>query len=152
MYCRVIVDIVHENVADPFTYHIPDNMSLMPLYHSQLYFESAAMIPALITVGKTLEALSKGRTTDALRSLLKLAPKTAVLWRDGQETELFDLLLLRRVYDPGALYGLGDYPLTLPAADGPAEFEAAAEAGRSLAADQIGKINEKLAELYLGVR
>ena len=65
-----------------------DNMSLMPLYHSQLYFESAAMIPALITVGKTLEALSKGRTTDALRSLLKLAPKTAVLWRDGQETEV----------------------------------------------------------------
>lgn len=72
--------------------------------------------------------------------------------RDGQETELFDLLLLRRAYDPGALYGLGDYPLTLPAADSPAEFEAAAEAGRSLAADQIGKINEKLAELYLGVR
>ena len=61
---------------------------LMPLYHNQLYFESAAMIPALITVGKTLEALSKGRTTDALKSLLKLAPKTAVLWRDGQETEV----------------------------------------------------------------
>ena len=65
-----------------------DNMTLMPLYHNQLYFESAAMIPALITVGKTLEALSKGRTTDALKSLLKLAPKTAVLWRDGQETEV----------------------------------------------------------------
>ncbi len=65
-----------------------DNMSLMPLYHNQLYFESAAMIPALITVGKTLEAMSKGRTTDALKSLLKLAPKTAVLWRDGQETEV----------------------------------------------------------------
>ncbi len=65
-----------------------DNMSLMELYHNQLYFESAAMIPALITVGKTLEALSKGRTTDALKSLLKLAPKTAVLWRDGQETEV----------------------------------------------------------------
>ena len=65
-----------------------DNMSLMELYHNQLYFESAAMIPALITVGKTLEALSKGRTTDALKSLLRLAPKTAVLWRDGQETEV----------------------------------------------------------------
>ena len=65
-----------------------DNMSLMPLYHNQLYFESAAMIPALITVGKTLEALSKGRTTDALKSLLKLAPKTAVLWKAGRETEV----------------------------------------------------------------
>ena len=64
------------------------NMALMETYHNQLYFESAAMIPALITVGKTLEALSKGRTTSALRSLLKLAPQTAVLWRDGQETEV----------------------------------------------------------------
>ena len=64
------------------------NMELMELYHSQLYFESAAMIPALITVGKMLEAMSKGRTTNALKSLMKLAPKTAVLIRDGQETEV----------------------------------------------------------------
>jgi Cu2+-exporting ATPase len=61
------------------------NMDLMPLYHNKLYFESAAMIPALITVGKTLESLSKGRTTDALKNLMKMAPKTAVLVRDGQE-------------------------------------------------------------------
>ena len=61
------------------------NMDLMPLYHDQLYFESAAMIPALITVGKTLESLSKGRTTDALKNLMKLAPKTATLLRDGRE-------------------------------------------------------------------
>lgn len=53
--------------------------------HHNLYFETAAMIPALITVGKMLEARSKGRTTDALRSLMKLAPKTAVLLRDGKE-------------------------------------------------------------------
>ena len=53
--------------------------------HHNLYFETAAMIPALITVGKMLEAMSKGRTTDALRSLMKLAPKTAVLLRDGKE-------------------------------------------------------------------
>lgn len=53
--------------------------------HHQLYFETAAMIPALITVGKMLEAMSKGRTTDALRSLMKLAPKTAVLLRSGKE-------------------------------------------------------------------
>ncbi len=64
------------------------NMDLMELYHDQLYFESAAMIPALITVGKMLEAMSKGRTTDALRSLMKLAPKTAVLVRNGQEVEV----------------------------------------------------------------
>ena len=65
-----------------------DNMALMELYHNQLYFESAAMIPALITVGKMLEAMSKGRTTDALKSLMKLAPKTAVLVRDGEEVEV----------------------------------------------------------------
>ena len=64
------------------------NMDLMPLYHGQLYFESAAMIPALITVGKMLEAMSKGRTTDALKSLMKLSPKTAVLIRDGGEVEV----------------------------------------------------------------
>ena len=65
-----------------------DNMELMELYHQQLYFESAAMIPALITIGKMLEAISKGRTTDALKSLMKLAPKTAVLIRNGEETEV----------------------------------------------------------------
>ena len=64
------------------------NAELMPLYHNELYFESAAMIPALITVGKMLEAMSKGRTTDALKGLMKLAPKTAVVIRDGQETEV----------------------------------------------------------------
>ncbi len=52
---------------------------------NQLYFESAAMILVLITVGKTLEARSKGKTTDALKGLMKLAPQTAVLLRDGRE-------------------------------------------------------------------
>ena len=65
-----------------------DNMELMDLYHNQLYYETAAMIPALITVGKMLEAMSKGRTTDALKSLMKLAPKNAVLLRDGKEVEV----------------------------------------------------------------
>ena len=64
------------------------NMELMELYHNQLYFESAAMILALITVGKMLEALSKGRTTDALKSLMTLAPQTAVVLRNGEETEV----------------------------------------------------------------
>lgn len=59
------------------------NMNIMSLYHDQLYFESAAMIPALITVGKLLESISKGRTTDALKQLMKMAPKTATLERDG---------------------------------------------------------------------
>ena len=54
-------------------------------YMHEFYFESAAMILALITVGKMLEARSKGKTTDALRSLMKLAPQTATLVRDGQE-------------------------------------------------------------------
>lgn len=55
-------------------------------YIHELYFESAAMILALITVGKMLEARSKGKTTDALKSLMKLAPKTATLIVDGVET------------------------------------------------------------------
>ena len=57
-------------------------------YGMNLYFESAAMIPTLITVGKMLEAMSKGRTTDALKGLMKLAPKTAILLKDGVETEV----------------------------------------------------------------
>ena len=55
-------------------------------YMDQFYFESAAMIVTLITVGKMLEARSKGRTTDALKSLMKLAPKTATVVRDGKES------------------------------------------------------------------
>ncbi len=57
-------------------------------YGMNLYFESAAMIPTLITVGKLLEAKSKGRTTDALKSLMKLSPKTALLVENGTEREV----------------------------------------------------------------
>lgn len=59
-------------------------MKVMSLGHD-LYFESAAMIPTLITVGKMLEARSKGRTTDALKSLMDLAPQTAVIIKDNKE-------------------------------------------------------------------
>lgn len=59
-------------------------MKVMILGHD-LYFESASMIPTLITVGKMLEAMSKGRTTDALKSLMDLAPQTAVIIRDNKE-------------------------------------------------------------------
>ena len=57
-------------------------------YMNEFYFESAAMILTLITVGKTLEAKSKGKTTDALKSLIRMTPKTAVVLRDGRETEI----------------------------------------------------------------
>ena len=59
-------------------------MKVMSLGHD-LYFESAAMIPTLITVGKMLEAMSKGRTTDALKSLMDLAPQIAVIIKDNKE-------------------------------------------------------------------
>ena len=61
------------------------NNELVMHYMMEFYFESAAMILTLITVGKMLEARSKGKTTDALKSLMKLAPKTATLVRDGAE-------------------------------------------------------------------
>lgn len=64
-----------------------DHENAVHLYH-QLYFESAAMILVLITVGKMLEARSKGKTTDALKSLISLTPKTALLLIDGQEVEV----------------------------------------------------------------
>ena len=62
--------------------------ALVMSYMHEFYFESAAMILTLITVGKMLEARSKGKTTDALKGLMKLAPKTAVLVRDGVEVEV----------------------------------------------------------------
>ena len=58
------------------------------MYLHEFYFEGAAMILALITVGKMLESRSKGKTTDALKSLMNLAPKTAVLFKDGKEMEV----------------------------------------------------------------
>ena len=64
-----------------------DTAAVMSYMH-EFYFESAAMIFTLITVGKTLEARSKGRTTDALKGLMKLAPKTATILREGEEREI----------------------------------------------------------------
>ena len=64
---------------------VSGDMSLAMTYLHDLYFESAAMILALITLGKMLEARSKGKTTNALKSLMDLAPKTAVVLRDGKE-------------------------------------------------------------------
>ncbi|MST51766.1 heavy metal translocating P-type ATPase [Clostridiales Family XIII bacterium WCA-MUC-591-APC-3H] len=64
-----------------------DSAAVMADMHD-FYFEAAAMIVTLITIGKMLEAMSKGRTTDALKGLMKLAPKTATILRDGVETEV----------------------------------------------------------------
>lgn len=68
-------------------HHIGD-MTAVENYMHEFYFESSAMILTLITVGKMLEARSKGKTTDALKSLMNLSPKTAVLLIDGVETEV----------------------------------------------------------------
>lgn len=65
-----------------------NNSELVHRYMHDLYFESSAMILTLITFGKYLEALSKGKTTEAVRSLIDLAPKTAIVIRDGVQTEI----------------------------------------------------------------
>ena len=65
---------------------VSGNSEAVMSYMHEFYFESAAMILTLITVGKMLEARSKGKTTDALKSLMQLAPKTAVIIKDGEET------------------------------------------------------------------
>ncbi|MGX8698726.1 MAG: heavy metal translocating P-type ATPase [bacterium] len=100
----------------------------------ELYFESAAMILALITVGKMLEAMSKGRTTDALRGLLRLAPKTAVLLREGAETEvpieevtIGDIFVVR----PG-----GSIPVDGVVIEGSAAVDEAALTGESIPVDK----------------
>ena len=67
---------------------IQGNMNAVMDYMHEFYFESAAMILTLITVGKMLEARSKGKTTDALKGLMRMAPKTATLQRDGAEIEV----------------------------------------------------------------
>ncbi len=67
---------------------VAGDMEIVHEYYHEFYFESAAMILTLITVGKMLEARSKGKTTDALKSLMKLAPKTATILKDGVEMEV----------------------------------------------------------------
>lgn len=64
------------------------DMELVHKYHMDLYFETAAMIPALITLGKFLETISKGRTSEAINRLMNLSPKKAIVIRDGEEVEI----------------------------------------------------------------
>ncbi len=110
-----------------------DSEAVMSYMH-EFYFESAAMILALITVGKTLEARSKGKTTDALRGLMKLSPKTAVVIRDGQETEIpaeelakGDIFIVR----PGA-----SIPADGTVVDGHSAVNESAVTGESVPADK----------------
>jgi len=111
-----------------------DNMALMELYHNELYFESAAMIPALITVGKLLESVSKGRTTSALKELIKLRPKKARLLRDGEELEV-DVDEVR----PGDLFAVkpGDsVPVDGVVVDGISAVDESALTGESVPVDK----------------
>ncbi|HIZ12265.1 MAG TPA: heavy metal translocating P-type ATPase [Candidatus Eubacterium faecavium] len=82
VYSLVVMFIMTVEISNGNMDAVHDHM------HSNFYFESSAMILTLITVGKTLEAYSKGRTTDALKSLMKLAPDTAVVIRDGKEVKI----------------------------------------------------------------
>ena len=108
---------------------------LVMQYRHDLYFESAAMILTLITVGKTLEAYSKGRTTDALKSLMELAPQTATVLRDGQpvtvpvsEVEVGDLFLVK----PGEAI-----PVDGTVAEGVSSVNEAALTGESMPVDKF---------------
>ena len=89
-YSLVILFLMSKTVADTAAGSLTamEGEALAMEYMDSFYFESAAMILALITVGKTLEAYSKGRTTDALKGLLSLAPKMARVERDGGEQEI----------------------------------------------------------------
>ena len=110
------------------------DMDAVMTYMMDFYFESAAMILTLITVGKMLEARSKGRTTDALKSLMKLAPQTATVERDGREAEVpiaqvqrDDIFLVR----PGE-----SIPVDGVVLDGASAVNEAALTGESLPVDK----------------
>lgn len=110
-----------------------DEARVMTLMHD-FYFESAAMILALITVGKTLEAYSKGRTTDALKGLMDLAPKSAVVIRDGAEVtvdvaevQVGDIFVVR----PG-----GSIPVDGVVLEGSSAVDESALSGESIPVDK----------------
>ena len=110
------------------------NMALVEQYMMEFYFESAAMILTLITIGKMLEAHSKGKTTNALKSLMKLAPKTANVIRDGTEVTV-DIDQVRRgdvfVVRPGE-----NIPVDGIVLEGASAVNEAALTGESLPVDK----------------
>lgn len=102
--------------------------------HGELYFESAAMIVTLITIGKLLESVSKGRTTDALKDLMKLAPKTALLLRDGNEVTVgIDEV---RVGDVFVVRAGGAVPVDGVIIEGSAAVDESALTGESVPVDK----------------
>lgn len=110
-----------------------DRMTAHTYLHG-LYFESAAMILALITVGKMLEAYSKGKTTDAIRSLMALAPKTATVLRDGKEVEIPAAEVL--VGDIFIVRAGGAIPVDGTVVEGEAAVDESALTGESLPVDK----------------
>ena len=100
----------------------------------EMYFHSAAMILALITVGKTLEARAKGRTTDALKALIKLAPETALIMRDGAEVEIpIDEVQVGDIVVIKAGYRV---PVDAEVVEGAAKIDESALTGESLPVDK----------------
>lgn len=113
---------------------IHQDLAKVSEYQSELYFESAAMILTLITVGKMLEAHAKGKTTDALKSLMRLSPQKAILLEDGREREVDvsqvkvgDLFVVR----PGE-----SIPVDGEIVEGSAAIEEAALTGESIPVDK----------------
>lgn len=114
---------------------VKGNAELVMSYMHEFYFESAAMILTLITVGKMLEAYSKGKTTNALKALLNLAPKKATLLIDGKETEVTvdkvkkgDVFVVR----PGE-----SIPVDAEITDGSTAVDESALTGESIPVDKV---------------
>lgn len=110
-----------------------DSSAVMGYMHD-LYFESAAMILVLITVGKTLEAYSKGRTTDALKGLMKLAPKTARVIKNGKE-EIVDVETIN-IGDVFVVKAGDSIPVDGVVIDGSSAVDESALTGESIPADK----------------
>lgn len=109
-------------------------MDVVELYSKNLYFESAAMILTLITLGKFLEARAKGKTGDAIRQLMDLSPKTAVVRRDGTEVEIATQDV--RVGDCVVVRSGGSIPVDGTVLDGRATVDQSALTGESVPVDK----------------
>ncbi len=103
-------------------------------YVHGLYYETAAMIPTLITIGKTLESISKGKTTNALKELMNLAPKSAVILKDGVETEV--LLEEVKLGDVFVLRAGSSVPVDGKIIEGNGSFDESALTGESIPNDK----------------
>ena len=108
--------------------------SLMHIYHNELYFETAAMILTLITVGKMLEAMSKGKTTNALKSLMKLRPKIAFVVANGVEKEI--PIENVKIGDVVKIYPGANIPVDCKIIDGTTTINESALTGESLPIDK----------------